>query len=476
MNNLFLINETFTNGYISNILDIISIFAIFCAISVIVNKNPIWKCGKLLRLWENRLSNSGEALKLIIPSLTLKNLSGWSNYSCKVTIYKIYESIMGDRGSKPKRISLKEFRFKPLNAMKNLFVKEQRVDGSWCDIYSYLRYTLLGFERNHLTRIPSNHINLSRYFSVDTKPTFFKPGLSKNSELNLLNPWFITGFTDGEGTFGLYINNNNSSKSGYKIAYVFAIGLHLKDLTLLQNIQKSLGVGKIYNIREDVIQLRVESLKELIILIQHFENYPLLTQKRIDFELFKSAILLIKNKEHLTELGMEKLLLIKSALNLLRENDLNNSLIEEILSRLPDIKSITIPDPNWLAGFTSAEGNFLIKISKSDTTKIGFQVQLRFQLTQHIRDLELMKRIPDYLSSGNIYINRGAVDFKVIKLQDLNRIVSLFNKYPIAGIKHLDYLDFVKALELLNNKSHLTEEGLNQLLILKDNMNKGRLN
>jgi len=41
MNNLFLINETFTNGYISNILDIISIFAVFCAISVIINKNPI---------------------------------------------------------------------------------------------------------------------------------------------------------------------------------------------------------------------------------------------------------------------------------------------------------------------------------------------------------------------------------------------------------------------------------------------------
>lgn len=41
LNNLFLINETFTNGYISNILDIISIFAIFCAISVIINKNPI---------------------------------------------------------------------------------------------------------------------------------------------------------------------------------------------------------------------------------------------------------------------------------------------------------------------------------------------------------------------------------------------------------------------------------------------------
>jgi len=41
MNNLLLINETFTNGYVSNVLDIISILAVFCGISVIVNKNPI---------------------------------------------------------------------------------------------------------------------------------------------------------------------------------------------------------------------------------------------------------------------------------------------------------------------------------------------------------------------------------------------------------------------------------------------------
>lgn len=38
---LFLLNEVYTNGYIWNILDIISILAIFCAISVIINKNPI---------------------------------------------------------------------------------------------------------------------------------------------------------------------------------------------------------------------------------------------------------------------------------------------------------------------------------------------------------------------------------------------------------------------------------------------------
>jgi len=39
--NLFLLDELYTNGYIWNILDMISIFAVFCAISVIINKNPI---------------------------------------------------------------------------------------------------------------------------------------------------------------------------------------------------------------------------------------------------------------------------------------------------------------------------------------------------------------------------------------------------------------------------------------------------
>lgn len=41
MKKLFLINETFTNGYISNVLDIISLLAILCGIFVIITKNPI---------------------------------------------------------------------------------------------------------------------------------------------------------------------------------------------------------------------------------------------------------------------------------------------------------------------------------------------------------------------------------------------------------------------------------------------------
>jgi len=53
MNNLFLINETFTNGYTSYVLDILSILAIICAIFVITMKNPIISVLFLIGLFAN---------------------------------------------------------------------------------------------------------------------------------------------------------------------------------------------------------------------------------------------------------------------------------------------------------------------------------------------------------------------------------------------------------------------------------------
>ena len=40
MSNLFILYETYTDGYRADILDIISLFTILCGILVIVSKNP----------------------------------------------------------------------------------------------------------------------------------------------------------------------------------------------------------------------------------------------------------------------------------------------------------------------------------------------------------------------------------------------------------------------------------------------------
>ena len=92
MISLVVLWESFTNGYRAEVLDVLSLLSIFCGILIIVSKNPIV-------LWD-KLSNSGEVLKFMIPSFNRKVKCGWINYSCMVTRNKILYRVMDDRGSK----------------------------------------------------------------------------------------------------------------------------------------------------------------------------------------------------------------------------------------------------------------------------------------------------------------------------------------------------------------------------------------
>ena len=57
-------------------------------------------------------------------------------------------------------------------------------------------------------------------------------------------------------------------------------------------------------------------LRELTnVIIPHFDKYPLITQKRADFELFKTAFEIINHQEHLRIEGLRKLVAIKTSLN-----------------------------------------------------------------------------------------------------------------------------------------------------------------
>lgn len=53
MYNLFLVNEIYTNGYLDNTLDIISLFAILCGVFVIIIKNPVVSVLFLIGLFGN---------------------------------------------------------------------------------------------------------------------------------------------------------------------------------------------------------------------------------------------------------------------------------------------------------------------------------------------------------------------------------------------------------------------------------------
>lgn len=129
---------------------------------------------------------------------------------------------------------------------------------------------------------------------------------------------------------------------------------------------------------------------------------------------------------------------------------------------------------------SKGEGNFDVRITQS-TNKIaegtGYRVQLRFRITQHERDIKLMKSIITQLGSGSIYKypKVPAVSITLVKFSDItNIIIPFFNKYPLLGVKLYDYLDWCKIHNLMNDGSHLTPEGLNIIRNIKSGMNKGR--
>jgi hypothetical protein len=75
-----------------------------------------------------------------------------------------------------------------------------------------------------------------------------------------------------------------------------------------------------------------------------------------------------------------------------------------------------------------------------------------------------------YLRSGE-----NKVDFQIIKFEDLcEKVVPLFHKILLQGVKSEDFADFYKATEIMKAKGHLTNEGLDELRKLKMGMNKGR--
>ena len=87
-----------------------------------------------------------------------------------------------------------------------------------------------------------------------------------------------------------------------------------------------------------------------------------------------------------------------------------------------------------------------------------------------------MKTITKYLGCGKIYKHKKAIYLSIYKFDDLNlKVLPIFERYPIQGVKSLDYLDFVKVLELIKNKEHLTKEGIEKIRKIKTGMNQSRL-
>jgi hypothetical protein len=120
-----------------------------------------------------------------------------------------------------------------------------------------------------------------------------------------------TGFTDAEGCFSVILSKRPNLK--WRIMVSFEINLHLKDISILHSIRDFFGVGTVYSSpNRSLCVYRVSKIDDLInVIIPHFLNYPLLTQKYSDFVLWSKVVNIISDlgpplggqryvKDHLT--------------------------------------------------------------------------------------------------------------------------------------------------------------------------------
>jgi hypothetical protein len=161
--------------------------------------------------------------------------------------------------------------------------------------------------------IDTLYIALAHLFSL---PTPITSGSYSTTAKVLLNPYWVTGFTDAEGSFSCIVSKRPSG--GWKISLSFEINLHIKDIAILHQIQAFFNCGIVSSRpNRNLAVYRATRLSDLVgIIIPHFITYPLVSQKQLDFELWHYIATQMSIGVHLTATGFEYLLTYYAAINL----------------------------------------------------------------------------------------------------------------------------------------------------------------
>src|SRR3990167_6235507 len=122
-----------------------------------------------------------------------------------------------------------------------------------------------------------------------------------NQQERLLDPWYITGWFDGEGCFSISVHRHPGSRYGWIVDPVVQTYQHKDSFFVLERIQSFFRCGKIRpkGPNSNVLTFSIESrllIKENV--IPHFEKYPLQSRKAEDFNLFRQVIDAMEDGKH----------------------------------------------------------------------------------------------------------------------------------------------------------------------------------
>jgi hypothetical protein len=139
---------------------------------------------------------------------------------------------------------------------------------------------------------------------------------------------------------------------------------------------------------------------------------------------------------------------------------------------LEDIK----PEQGWyLAGFADGEGSFNVSLRRRADHTMGWQVVLTFNVSQ--KEEYILAMFKKTLGCGRLQARPDGIYYYVVSnpRSITERVIPFFNRFTFwSQRKKRNFAIFTKIAELVMAQRHLTSEGLEEIIQLREQLNEGR--
>ena len=128
----------------------------------------------------------------------------------------------------------------------------------------------------------------------------------------------------------------------------------------------------------------------------------------------------------------------------------------------------------YLAGFTDGEGSFNVSFRPRRDYLIPWKVSLSFNVSQ--KDRVILALFKTQLGCGTL---RGRPDgvwyFEVTNINAIiENVIPFFERFSfLSAKKKRDFAKFKQIVTLMKSGAHLTADGINQILKIREDMNDG---
>ena len=133
---------------------------------------------------------------------------------------------------------------------------------------------------------------------------------------------WVVGFVDGEGCFSISVVRNSGCRLGWQVQHEFSVTQGARSSNALDELFEFFGCGSIIenhrsdNHRDQLLRFSVKRRLDLVDrIIPFFEDHPLITAKRTDFEKFAAVVRSMTQGDHLEPEGLRRIAEVTETMN-----------------------------------------------------------------------------------------------------------------------------------------------------------------